>query len=116
LTFIENYRTLLRMPRIRTPFQIPHYTTQMEDLWDSLPIDGSQGSSSVSIVSSYGLGDRTIEVRSPAEARDFSSNFCVQTGSAAHPASRPMVTGISPRKKRGRGVRLTTHPHLVPRS
>jgi hypothetical protein len=29
--------------------------------------------SSVSIVSYYGLDDRTIEVRSPAEARDLSS-------------------------------------------
>jgi hypothetical protein len=40
--------------------------------------------SSVSIVSGYGLDDRTIEVRSPAEARDFSSNLCVQTSSGAH--------------------------------
>jgi hypothetical protein len=36
-------------------------------------------------VSDYGLDDRAIEVRSPAEAKDFSSILCVQTGSAAHP-------------------------------
>jgi hypothetical protein len=30
--------------------------------------------SSVSIVSGYGLDDRAIEVRSPAEAKDFSCN------------------------------------------
>jgi hypothetical protein len=49
--------------------------------------------SSVSIVSGYGLDDRAIEVRSPAEAKDFSSSLCVQTGSSAHPASCPMGTG-----------------------
>jgi hypothetical protein len=43
--------------------------------------------SSVSIVSGYGLDDRAIEVRSPADAKDFSSNLCVQTGSGAYRAS-----------------------------
>jgi hypothetical protein len=72
--------------------------------------------SSVSIVSDYGLDARAIEVRSPAEARDFSSNLCVQTDSEAHRASYPMGTGVlSPGVKRGRGVTLTTHPYLVPR-
>jgi hypothetical protein len=36
--------------------------------------------SSVSIVSDYGLDDRAIGVRSPAGAKVFSSNLCVQTG------------------------------------
>jgi hypothetical protein len=49
--------------------------------------------SSVSIVSDYGLDDRAIGVRSPAEAKDFSCSLCVQTGSGAHPASCPMGTG-----------------------
>jgi hypothetical protein len=49
--------------------------------------------SSVSIVSDYGLDDRAIEVRSPAEAKDFSPSLCVQTGSGAHPASCTMGTG-----------------------
>jgi hypothetical protein len=49
--------------------------------------------SSVSIVSDYGLDDRAIGVRSPAGAKDFSSNLCVQTGSGAHPASCPVGTG-----------------------
>jgi hypothetical protein len=44
-------------------------------------------------VSDYGLDDRAIEVRSPAEAKDFSSNLSVQTGSGALPASCPMGTG-----------------------
>jgi hypothetical protein len=48
---------------------------------------------SVSIVSGYGLDDRAIDVRSSAEARDFSSNLCVQTGSGAHPASCIMDIG-----------------------
>jgi hypothetical protein len=49
--------------------------------------------SSGSIVSGYGLDDRAIEVRSPAEAKDFSSILCVQTGSGTHPASCTMGTG-----------------------
>jgi hypothetical protein len=49
--------------------------------------------SSGSIVSDYGLEDREIGVRSPAEAKDFSSILRVQTGSGAHPASCPMGTG-----------------------
>jgi hypothetical protein len=49
--------------------------------------------SSVGIVSDYGLDDRAIGVRSPAGAKDFSSNLCVQTCSGAHPASCRMGTG-----------------------
>jgi hypothetical protein len=54
----------------------------------------SQGSS-VSIVSGYGLDDRAIEVRSPAEARDFSSNLCFQTSTEAHLTSCTKGTGVS---------------------
>jgi hypothetical protein len=60
--------------------------------------------------------DWTTGVRSPTGAEDFSSTLCVQTGSGAHPASCTMGTGVlSPGVKRGRGVMLITHPHLVPR-
>jgi hypothetical protein len=55
-------------------------------------VHSSEGDSSGSIVSDYGLDDRAIKVRSPAKAKDFSSNLCVQTGSGAHPASCPMGT------------------------
>jgi hypothetical protein len=66
---------------------------------------------SVSIVYDYGLNDRAVEVRSPAEARDFSCSLCVQTSSGAHPASCTMGTGVlSPGLNSGRGVTLTTHP------
>jgi hypothetical protein len=42
---------------------------------------------------------------------------CVQTSSEAHPASYPTGTGGPfPGAKGGRGLTLTTHPHLVPRS
>jgi hypothetical protein len=55
---------------------------------------GSRGSSvSRTIVSDYGLGDRAIEVRSPAEAKDFYSSLCIQTGSGAHPSSCLVGTG-----------------------
>jgi hypothetical protein len=39
------------------------------------------------------MDDRAIEVRSPAEAGNFSSSLCVQTGFGAHPASCTMGTG-----------------------
>jgi hypothetical protein len=78
---------------------------------------GSKYMTVFSTVSDYGLDARTIRVRSPAGAKDFSFSLCVQTGSGAHPASCTMSTG-GPFSggKRGRGVTLTTHPHLVPRS
>jgi hypothetical protein len=47
----------------------------------------------VSIVSGYALDHRAIGVRSPAGAKNFSCNLCVQTGSGTHPASCPMGTG-----------------------
>jgi hypothetical protein len=53
----------------------------------------------------------------PIEVKDFLSSLCVQTGSEASPASYPMGTcGPFPGLKRGWGVTLTVHPHLVPRS
>jgi hypothetical protein len=65
--------------------------------------------SSVSIVSGYGLDTRTIEVRSPVVAENFSCSLCVQIGFEAR------VPGVrSPGVKHGRGVTLITHPHLVP--
>jgi hypothetical protein len=42
--------------------------------------------SSVGVVSDYRL------VRSPVEAKDFSTSLCVQTSSEAHPASYPVCT------------------------
>jgi hypothetical protein len=52
-------------------------------------------SSSGSIVSDYGLDDRTIEVRSPTGAEDFSSSPCIHTSTGAHPDSYLMGTGGS---------------------
>jgi hypothetical protein len=69
------------------PRQLVHYTitTVYIGMWSRV--------SSGSIVSDYGLDDRSIGVRSPAGAKDFSSNLCVQTGSGAHPASCTIGTG-----------------------
>jgi hypothetical protein len=47
---------------------------------------------SVSTLSGFGLDDGAIQVLSPADAKNFSSNLCVQTGYGAHPASCTVVT------------------------
>jgi hypothetical protein len=71
--------------------------------------------SSVSIVSDYGLDGRGIQVLTPAEAKDFSSNLCVQTGT--HPASCTMGTGGPFLGGIARPRRDADHsPYLVPRS
>jgi hypothetical protein len=72
----------------------------------------SELGSSVSIVPGNRLDDRAIEVRSPAEAKGFTSSLSVQTGSGAHPDSCTMGTGgvHSPGLKHGQGVTVTTHP------
>jgi hypothetical protein len=76
---------------------------------------GSRDSSG-SVVSGYALCDRAIEVRSPMETEDFSSNLCVQTGSGAHPPSCTMGTAGPFRGDKARPGRDTDHSaHLVPR-
>jgi hypothetical protein len=96
-----------------------YFCTFVRNLWRLFAVrwfTRSRGSS-VSIASDYGLDDRAIGIRSPVGVKDFSSNLCVQTGSEVHPASCTMGTGDSSLgTKRGRGVTLTTHPHLGPRS
>ena len=66
--------------------------------------------------SSVGIATELQAGRSGIESqwgRDFPP---LQTGSGAHPASCKMGTGSFPGVKLGRGVLLTTHPLLVPRS
>jgi hypothetical protein len=71
--------------------------------------------SSVSIVSGYGLDDRAIDVRTPAGAKDFSSVSRPALG-PTQPPVQCLPGVLSPGVKRGRGVTVTTNPHLVPRS
>ena len=66
--------------------------------------------SSVGIATELRAGQSGIE---SWWGRDFPP---VQTGPGAHPASCTMGTGSFPRVKCGRGVLLTPHPLLVPRS
>ena len=66
--------------------------------------------------SSVGIATELRAGRSGIESRwgwDFSP---VQTGPEAHPAFCKMDTGSFPGLKCGRGLLLTTHPLLVPRS
>jgi hypothetical protein len=84
------------------------FTNWYQNFW-------SRGSS-VRIVSDYGLDDRAIEVRYPAGARI--SPLTSVSKPALGPTQPPVqwVPGVlSPGLKRGRGVTLTTHPHLLPR-
>jgi len=62
------------------------------------------------VVTDYGLDGPGIESR---WGRDIPP---VQTGPGAHPASCKLGTESFPGIKCGRGVLLTTHPLLVPRS
>jgi hypothetical protein len=65
----------------------------------------------------YGLDDRPIEVRYPPGQRIFplASVSKPDLGPTQPPCT--MSTGVlSPGLKHGRGVTLTTHPHLVSRS
>jgi len=66
--------------------------------------------SSVGIANDYELDGMGIETR---WGRDFPP---IQTGPRAHPASCTMGTGSFQGVKCGRGVLLTTHPLLAPRS
>jgi hypothetical protein len=53
-------------------------------------------------------------VRSPVKAKDFPPIMCIQTSSEVHPISYRMGNSVlSQGVKRGRGVTLTTHPHLL---
>jgi hypothetical protein len=84
--------------------------------WDSFnSLRTQEQGITVSMVSDYRLHDQGSI---PSRGKDFSSRFCVQTGSGVHPASCAMGTGGGPFPglKPGRGVTLTTHSHLVPRS
>jgi len=54
-----------------------------------------------------------VKKKNPGGGRNFPP---VQTGPGAHPASCTMGTGSFPGVNCGRGVLLTTHPLLVPRS
>jgi hypothetical protein len=65
-------------------------------------------------VSVYRFDDRAIGVRSPAEAKEFSSSLHVQTSSEAHPSSYPMGTvGPFPGSKAWPGRDRDHSPHLV---
>jgi hypothetical protein len=58
--------------------------------------------------------DCTTGIQFPAEAKDFFLWPLCPDNSQAHLASHPMVTrGPFRVAKRGRGVTLTTHAHLV---
>jgi len=76
-----------------------------------MPTDTVDGpGSSVGVATDYGLDGPGIESR---WGRDFPP---VQTGPGAHPVSCTMGTGSFPGVKCGRGVLLTTHLLLAPRS
>ena len=65
---------------------------------------------------SVGIATELRAGRSGIESRWGREFPPVQTGPEAHPASCKMGTGSSPAVKCGRGMLLTTHALLVPRS
>ena len=66
--------------------------------------------------SSVGIATELRDGLSGIESRWGRDFLPVQTGPGAHPASCKMGTGSFPGVKCGRGVLLTTHLFLVPRS
>jgi len=66
--------------------------------------------------SSVGIATKLRAERSGIETRWGRDFLPVQTGPGAHPDSCKMGTESFPGGKCGRGVLLTTHPLLVPRS
>jgi hypothetical protein len=65
-------------------------------------------------MSDYRLDDWAIEVQSPAEAENFSSNLCVQTGSGPTQLPNEWVSGIfSLAVKHSQGIMLITHPQSI---
>ena len=66
--------------------------------------------------SSVGIATELRAGRSGIESRWGRDFLPVQTGPGAHPAYCKIGTGSFPRVNCGRGLLLTTHPLLVPRS
>jgi hypothetical protein len=48
-------------------------------------------------MSGYGLDDRAIEVRYPAEAKDSSCSLCAPTDFGTHQSPYPLVNRVLPR-------------------
>jgi hypothetical protein len=72
--------------------------------------------SSVGVALGYRLDDRDSRVRFPAAAGNFSLHHRVQNGSGTPQPPIQWVPGALSLGYSGRGMKLTTHIHLVPRS
>jgi hypothetical protein len=80
-------------------------------------MESEEPGSSVSIVSGYGLDDPAIDVDPRQRKKDSSSTSVSRPAMGPTQPPAQWVPGVlSPGVKRGRGVTLTTQPHLVPRS
>jgi hypothetical protein len=91
-------------------YRFKHLEVRSRSELDTCTYELRQGNV-VGIAPAYGLDGPGIEFR---WGGGFSAP--VQTGPEAHPASCTMGTGSFRRVRFGRGVRLTPHPLLMPRS
>ena len=100
-------RTLRHLPTFRS---WPKHVAAISLYISNSAISRSWPGSSVGIAADYGMDGPGSN---PSGDKIFPP---AQTGPRAHPASSKMGTGSFLGVKRGRGVLLTTHALLVPRS
>jgi hypothetical protein len=112
-------------PAKSTSYEAPHYATVSNlpsvhsssvRIFSSAPINKDSRDSAVGIAAGYGLDDQEVGVQVPVGSRFFTSPCYPERLWGPLSLISNGYRGLFPRGWTGRGVKLTTHLHLVPRS